>query len=82
MSQDDRPGALGLLWDRLRRPRRWVRYIAVAGTAFFLSLLFIVLVRPVLAPIVGGDSYGVVVAGWMLATLYALRVYSRRALAG
>ncbi|KOX92721.1 hypothetical protein [Halorubrum tropicale] len=81
MSQDDRRGTLALLWERLRRPRQWVRYIAVAGTAFFVSLLFIVTVRPLLAPLVGGDSYGVVVAGWMLATLYVLRVYSRRALA-
>ena len=81
MSQDGASrGLLGVVWERLRRPRQWVRYIAVGAGTFFVSLLFIVLVRPVLAPVVGRDGYGFVVLVWMLATLYAIRLYSRRVL--
>ncbi|MFW6382528.1 MAG: hypothetical protein ACOCZD_00635 [Haloferacaceae archaeon] len=81
MSEDEASGGvLGTVWKRLRRPRQWARYIAVGATAFFVSLLFIVLVRPVLAPVVGRDGYGFVVLVWMLATLYAIRLYSRQVL--
>jgi hypothetical protein len=78
MAQDeDNRGVATHLWLRLRGLRRWARYIAVAGVGFFASLLFIVLVRPVLAPAVRRESYGFVVLVWMLATLYVIHLYSR-----
>jgi hypothetical protein len=81
MSRDQQNrGVVGQLWARLRGLRQWVRYIAVAGVGFFASLLFIVLARPLLAPLVGRESYGFVVLVWMLATLYVIHLYSQNAL--
>jgi hypothetical protein len=82
MAHDDpTSGVTARLWRRLRGVRRWTRYIVVAGVTFLASLLFIVAVRPVLAPVVGRDSYGFVVLAWMLATLYVIHLYSRDVLA-
>lgn len=61
------------------RLRQWVRAIAAAITVFVAALVCSAIAEPLLIGVAGvsSEGYGLLFAGWMIVTIYAMGVVGR-----